>query len=760
MKQARLILVAIAWLSCSVGLAEDGKVKVAVIGPVNGSASHIDNLPYLRKHVTTARSIDPFSSVVRLQRAKREHISISNGSLQGACGRDIVLPRTWNLSDPNWKFYRGAVAGRSRPNGFLRERVFRAFQPGKHGQLANVYQWDMPSDFTLGFDSKQDCHLLIDWDYSLTSSLDEQFTIRAENIATPQFFRSGREQDQIVLFQLSKPSVVPGREVPDRETIDVQYWMPTKTGGFLQPLSLDPFITYATDHADSEFQIALLDTGRDTSAVAIAKAMHEAKELGCDFAFTRLAKSGFQPDALAQFSAEYKLPILVDQRSSYSPQFVIQPTPVKTIPERGTAGDEYKRLAKVLAELLEDRSRSGKLRDQLAANRFEIEPVKPVDVPAGLSELTRVSLAELPTPARNSAELLLQHSDAVHSWWYRSADRNGNFAHRGTFSIADPKFPWNPQHLTYREFYETGRCSRDPISMAKHGRSTPQTAWILLQAPVTKQNANWNAPKLAQRTLMVPADRQLTAINDDPGSWAWHYDRDSVAKTLKELIGTGQTPLQILSQYPQPSVNSDDIAAWRRHLLALDQPSLRKDRLDQIASVAQRVIDLCERRLGRFPAPREPYDRRQLICPPALPMAEFAASLPDSQMETYAWAVDAAYRRVRAIGYRELPDVVIKHPVRDWNVQEQEFVAALRQLVGLTPLDDPRFVLPLIRHERRRRNPRRAYELLQRSAYQGPAMPWYFKKERDLFSDAGWEPLRRVGYVRWFLKQNGMPILD
>lgn len=259
---------------------------------------------------------------------------------------------------------------------------------------------------------------------------------------------------------------------------------------------------------------------------------------------------------------------------------------------------------------------------------------------------------------------------------------------------------------------------------------------------------------------MVPADRQLTAINDDPGSWAWHYDRDSVAKTLKELIGTGQTPLQILSQYPQPSVNSDDIAAWRRHLLALDQPSLRKDRLDQIASVAQRVIDLCERRLGRFPAPREPYDRRQLICPPALPMAEFAASLPDSQMETYAWAVDAAYRRVRAIGYRELPDVVIKHPVRDWNVQEQEFVAALRQLVGLTPLDDPRFVLPLIRHERRRRNPRRAYELLQRSAYQGPAMPWYFKKERDLFSDAGWEPLRRVGYVRWFLKQNGMPILD
>jgi hypothetical protein len=38
-------------------------------------------------------------------------------------------------------------------------------------------------------------------------------------------------------------------------------------------------------------------------------------------------------------------------------------------------------------------------------------------------------------------------------------------------------------------------------------------------------------------------------------------------------------------------------------------------------------------------------------------------------------------------------------------------------------------------------------------------MAWYFKKERDLWSDSGWEPLRRLGHARWFLRQANEPVM-
>ncbi|MFK8112165.1 MAG: hypothetical protein AB8B91_08170 [Rubripirellula sp.] len=254
-----------------------------------------------------------------------------------------------------------------------------------------------------------------------------------------------------------------------------------------------------------------------------------------------------------------------------------------------------------------------------------------------------------------------------------------------------------------------------------------------------------------------------------PGSnheWMKHYDQDPLKEMLQQRLSTGLTASEILNATPKPSAGSDNIMAWRQYLIALDQPSIRKQHLNRVIVAADRVLQFCNDKLGGLPRPAAPHwrDEARLRCgggdeDPFADVKAFSERTDAAGWKVYAWAADAAYRKVRAIGYRELPDVLRVHPIDDLPAQNEAFEKALHQLCGIAEANDPRFVLALIRHERRQGNAKRAYELLWRNAYEGPAMPWYFKKERDLFGDMGWEPLRRLGYARWFLRESkqGVP---
>lgn len=250
--------------------------------------------------------------------------------------------------------------------------------------------------------------------------------------------------------------------------------------------------------------------------------------------------------------------------------------------------------------------------------------------------------------------------------------------------------------------------------------------------------------------------------------WLWYYDHDATADFLQQRILTGSSPSEVLQRNGKPDDASDDLVSWRCHLLSLDQPSIRKQHLDQVITAAETVLRLCEKGLGGLPLPEDPYRRgwEATIGSGAPGAPEFSPSEPASKMPTdpagiqmYAWAADASYRKVRAIGYRELPDVVMKHPVKDMDAQNRAFESAFNQLCGIVNIKNYRFALALVRYERRRGNPFKAYDILWRNASEGPAMPWYFKKERDLWTDAGWEPLRRLGNARWFLREANQPVM-
>ncbi len=272
---------------------------------------------------------------------------------------------------------------------------------------------------------------------------------------------------------------------------------------------------------------------------------------------------------------------------------------------------------------------------------------------------------------------------------------------------------------------------------------------------------NGEAPGYGWRWAVAPQHRS------EPLPWLKLYDHDAVQAAINEQKSTGVTATEIVTNTPRPAENSEDIVAWRAYLLAIDQAEVRKLQIDETVHAARRVLALCRGRLGGLPSPETPshddfLDSRGQPIPPdpsasdAIPV--FRVRYDRQWQQTYAWAVDAAYRLTRAIGYRELPEVIAEHPIANQTAQDADYEAAFFQLCGLVEIRNPRFALTLVRYHHRRNEPVKAYEILTRYAYEGPSTPWYFKKERDLWEQSGVASLSRLGHARWFLHEAGQPI--
>jgi tripeptidyl-peptidase-2 len=103
--------------------------------------------------------------------------------------------------------------------------------------------------------------------------------------------------------------------------------------------------------------------------------------------------------------------------------------------------------------------------------------------------------------------------------------------------------------------------------------------------------------------------------------------------------------------------------------------------------------------------------------------------------------VDTLYRKGRALGYMELPDVIEKHPVDDPQAHDAAFEAnftALRRWVDTT---ETKYGLLHIRRERRKTRYGAALKLLDRYIASSAPNYWYHKKRRDTYEQLGWKHL-------------------
>lgn len=137
-------------------------------------------------------------------------------------------------------------------------------------------------------------------------------------------------------------------------------------------------------------------------------------------------------------------------------------------------------------------------------------------------------------------------------------------------------------------------------------------------------------------------------------------------------------------------------------------------------------------------------DQRQFRKEYAPDISELAAKL-DGQLQRLIQTDQVVsarafclYRRARALAYRELPEVITKHPIEDRKSHNAALLAAYSKLVNLVGEGRSEFVLLRVR-------------LLRRDGWYGKALcvlerhgrmidrQWYLKKRRDLLKELGWE---------------------
>ena len=165
-----------------------------------------------------------------------------------------------------------------------------------------------------------------------------------------------------------------------------------------------------------------------------------------------------------------------------------------------------------------------------------------------------------------------------------------------------------------------------------------------------------------------------------------------------------QNPATINEDRPLPPL-PELLAGMRATLHSLDTAATRKQHLEEVVAAADAMI-----------AAIKPL-------PSGGPLHETL--------------VDALYRKGRALGYMELPDVVPVKPVNDPVALNAQFEETFLQLDALVDSTAPEYILLRIRRERRRDRRGIALELVDTYRKTHPNPVWHFKKRFDLLTELG-----------------------
>ena len=185
---------------------------------------------------------------------------------------------------------------------------------------------------------------------------------------------------------------------------------------------------------------------------------------------------------------------------------------------------------------------------------------------------------------------------------------------------------------------------------------------------------------------------------------SWLRVELSLADGMCNCTDAGSPAIAPPATVPSPSRevdSNDDVERLSAKLEILDHPAIRKQNLIQIVSVADELIRELER--------RDTVDMHVLT--------------------------DAVYRKGRALGYRELPDVLARVPIKDPVALDRAFESTFAKLSELVDIQQPEYVLLAIRRERRRGYRGAALDLLQIYRRRHPTPDWYHKKRSDLIRE-------------------------
>jgi len=159
----------------------------------------------------------------------------------------------------------------------------------------------------------------------------------------------------------------------------------------------------------------------------------------------------------------------------------------------------------------------------------------------------------------------------------------------------------------------------------------------------------------------------------------------------------------------------------------LDQTKSRKQHLPKVVTAADAVIaQLHPKELAaHFGTNVNPGDTK-------------AVQLRKKMNDRKTILVDTLYRKGRALGYMELPDVIVKHPIEDQQAHDKAFAENFAELARWVDTTAREYVLLHIRRERRQERYGNALQLLNKYIPTSEPNYWYIKKRRDVFEKLGW----------------------
>ncbi|MEM0924536.1 MAG: hypothetical protein AAGJ83_00725 [Planctomycetota bacterium] len=387
----------------------------------------------------------------------------------------------------------------------------------------------------------------------------------------------------------------------------------------------------------------------------------------------------------------------------------------------------------------------------------------------------------------------------VRSWWYRLDDSvsEGQVWHflldelngRDYGSVNDFSFRLFSRRGTVSKLYRIGEAASSEAETwlllqcpsFKHPSIAPPKLMRLARTQVSDPSLTWNLSSGRWHALLRGVDERaagfLASINASPENnaavgWTWIsnavkrpevaawkqlYLEDPLLRWRQSVLETETDPVHSSSA---SEALPQEFQRIRQRLIMLDTLATRKQHLEKIIAECDHVLHQCEQRIGPLPRHADPKYRihQETMGEGQGRSASHSRKVSGGDAWWYAWAVDAAYRKVRAVGYRELPEVTAIKPIADPLQQSQDYQDAFALLNGLVDGRDPDFVLPWVRWLRRNNQPAEAYDVLRRYGYCGPASSWFLKKQRDLWTEANAEPLSRLGHARWFVRENGLPV--
>lgn len=174
--------------------------------------------------------------------------------------------------------------------------------------------------------------------------------------------------------------------------------------------------------------------------------------------------------------------------------------------------------------------------------------------------------------------------------------------------------------------------------------------------------------------------------------------------------------------------NENDLTVLALRLHRLDHVQWRKQHLPDVVEAADAVLsELDQDEIALTLARRSKSDD-----------PSFAAGRRRA-VQLRALLIDTLYRKARAIGYQELPEVLERHPINDQSAFDEQFEAAYQAFCEWVDPTEKDYFLLYLRHEGRRGNAGGALKVLNRHA--SDRNYWHLEKRRKLYHQLGWTDL-------------------